>query len=644
MKTDNYTDSGIITKNFGKLRTFSYLVAVVLILIAKSTNINAQQLRILDQCNLHLKGYEYEVQKMKTNKSTELYNFNPIVSRDTFASNNGFFKNAIAGESSIFLVFSSTEKKEVPIMEVSCGKTKIAFTNKKILNDKDLPYRNVEAKNGIILSYITNPEHSKRNNYISFIGFLGGTNTSNTTLLEMLYFPELILDTNRMVIESFLSIKHGISLLGNKDYYNSKNEKIWDSKINESFNTRVTGIGRDDVLGLLQKQSKNSMDDGLIIGLDKIAKTNAENPAILKDLNYELWGDNNKSSRFYESDDHNISKISRIWAVEIKKETSDTISNQVLVRTDKLFENADSTGQKVIWLTYSGTLRDTLNPEYIRQDISDDGFAVFNHVNFDKAKTGHCNFSFIQAPDFFARVDIDRTNCKCQNSGDLNYRMHGGQGPFQIVIKGDKYSNSLSSIENEYVLKNIPAGKYTTTITDIKGKTYSNVIQIEQEKMFTAKLASNWALSEDNRIEIKPEIIKNTNSVNYKWVANDSVFSSDTVFIANKPGNYELLLTNSDGCSQKLQFTVDNKNSPKEKITVFPNPLKINGMCHIAVVLEARSDVEITISNITGAVLKTLKLTDILSYEHVEKMLVPGSYLIIVKINSNTYTHRLVVG
>ena len=83
-----------------------------------SETINAQEQRVLDRCNLHLKGIEYKGQMMKSNKPNELYNFNPVVSRDTFNTNNGIFKNAIAGESSIFLVFASTEQKEVPIMNV----------------------------------------------------------------------------------------------------------------------------------------------------------------------------------------------------------------------------------------------------------------------------------------------------------------------------------------------------------------------------------------------------------------------------------------------------------------------------------------------------------------------------------------------
>jgi hypothetical protein len=73
------------------------------------------------------------------------------------------------------------------------------------------------------------------------------------------------------------------------DLKSSSGTEMWDKDENSSYNTGVTGIGRDDVSGLDQKssQSENSSDI-LKISTISNAQTGADN-------SFEMWGNNNGS-------------------------------------------------------------------------------------------------------------------------------------------------------------------------------------------------------------------------------------------------------------------------------------------------------------------------------------------------------------
>ena len=60
----------------------------------------------------------------------------------------------------------------------------------------------------------------------------------------------------RNKIESYLGIKYGISL--QHDYVSSSGAIVWSTSTNPAYNNNITGIGRDDNSGLLQKQGRSN--------------------------------------------------------------------------------------------------------------------------------------------------------------------------------------------------------------------------------------------------------------------------------------------------------------------------------------------------------------------------------------------------
>jgi len=123
----------------------------------------------------------------------------------------------------------------------------------------------------------------------------------NGRVAEIFTFAERVSNADRQKIESYLAIKYGITLGSSteaeKDYVNSFDTTIWDISANSGYNYHVTGIGRDSISDLNQKQSKTiNMLNEVTIGLNGIFSTNNTNVnEFNKDGDFLVWGTNNAS-------------------------------------------------------------------------------------------------------------------------------------------------------------------------------------------------------------------------------------------------------------------------------------------------------------------------------------------------------------
>lgn len=117
------------------------------------------------------------------------------------------------------------------------------------------------------------------NHKINPIVFLNKRTDKKLLIPEILVFDTNLSTTDKQKVETYLSIKYGITIndISEKNYISSGNEIVWDSKKNKNYNFRITGIGRDELFGLYQKQSQNSEDDHLVISLGQVKATNKQN-------------------------------------------------------------------------------------------------------------------------------------------------------------------------------------------------------------------------------------------------------------------------------------------------------------------------------------------------------------------------------
>jgi hypothetical protein len=152
----------------------------------------------------------------------------------------------------------------------------------------------------------------------------GATNSSgwDGMIPEVIYYPWQLSATERNKVETYLAIKYGISLGTNASpvsYTASNGTVLWTG--DATYQNNILAVGRDDISGLLQKQSKSPAGSQLVFTMalgSSIAATNAANStAISTDKQFLAVGDNGQASTFVAYTGTNVNaRMGRIWKVQ----------------------------------------------------------------------------------------------------------------------------------------------------------------------------------------------------------------------------------------------------------------------------------------------------------------------------------------
>ncbi len=120
--------------------------------------------------------------------------------------------------------------------------------------------------------------------------------TLNGRIAEALCFDRRIGDTAVIQWISYLAVKYGITL-SQTDYLDSRRNVIWDHTHYPGYCASIAGVGRDDSVGLYQKQTYFA-DGHIIIGIAEppyyggstLTENNEDNPAFIADGDFILFG------------------------------------------------------------------------------------------------------------------------------------------------------------------------------------------------------------------------------------------------------------------------------------------------------------------------------------------------------------------
>jgi len=107
-------------------------------------------------------------------------------------------------------------------------------------------------------------------------------------IAEALYFDRRISDTAVIQWISYLAVKYGVTL-AQTDYLDSRRNVIWDYINYPGFCTSIAGLGRDDSVGLCQKQTYFA-DNQIVVGINQLAQTNEGNASAIDDGDFILFG------------------------------------------------------------------------------------------------------------------------------------------------------------------------------------------------------------------------------------------------------------------------------------------------------------------------------------------------------------------
>jgi hypothetical protein len=121
-----------------------------------------------------------------------------------------------------------------------------------------------------------------------------------------------------------MAIKYGYTIdqTTANNYLATDSSVIWNATANTAYKNSITGIGRDDLEGLSQKQSRNIDTTRLriAIGLGAIAETNIDNAnSFAADKSYLIWGDDNAAATFKTAMPGNSNvnyRMTRLWTVQ----------------------------------------------------------------------------------------------------------------------------------------------------------------------------------------------------------------------------------------------------------------------------------------------------------------------------------------
>jgi len=344
---------------------------------------------------LWIKGSETEIKvnptvpNLEALKLKKYLNFNPSVdfSKDSVSRK---YKNLVSKSSSLFIVFKCNSKEENLLFSLERGSFKSRLSNQKIVCDKEVILNKGDSKTGILLSYLFNKNSltGRKNGNLILEDLLTTDKESINQLAELIYIPRYVSNKERAIIESYLSLKYGISLNEGQSYYNSKGDIIWDVKQNEGFNFNITGIGKDEYIGLNQKQSKNSIEDGLCIGLNKIMKSNNENETFIRDKDFLLWGNNGKSIVLKKNNEGNQKNMNRVWKINPSAASVGKFITQIKIdkKLMPLESNFDSNDKEFIWLAIDSVSTSEFNydkAKYIKATINNENEIVFDAIQFD---------------------------------------------------------------------------------------------------------------------------------------------------------------------------------------------------------------------------------------------------------------------
>lgn len=222
-----------------------------------------------------------------------------------------------------------------------------------------------------------------------------GNGSGALDLAEIMFYEGNLIATERQRVQSYLSVKYGIMYADN--YLAGTGVIVW-NQANTGYNHRVFGIGREDCMGIFQKQghSVTAQNDGgndlLQIGLQDMAVSNAANTGFMPDAHYILYGDNNEMLSPAEnrrSKEHCFTSPVRTWRTQATGNLVQTVGTQVRMKTGSIWSTVGSATDYYLLIDRNGNgiYNDAVDTAIPASALSGDT-AVFNDVRWDTDNSG----------------------------------------------------------------------------------------------------------------------------------------------------------------------------------------------------------------------------------------------------------------
>ncbi|WP_445455749.1 T9SS type A sorting domain-containing protein [Flavobacterium sp. HNIBRBA15423] len=576
----------------------------------------------------------------KTQKENTLFNENPIIKK---IENLDDLKNKLSGKSTLFIAFNCNPKLETKIMTLDYGKEKINVSNQGISKNAILEH-SFDDNSAKIISYtFNNPTLSLKAKNKLIVDIFTNHNSIENQLLEVIYFPEVLSTINIRKVETYLSIKYGISLGKDKDYISFKADTLWNSKENKIFSNRVTGITDTYSTDFRQLKSGNSERDGMYVAFDTL-NINKEN--LHNKTNYFLWGDNNKSTIFKINPSNSKFDIfERSWKLQYSKfdNLPDSLFYNFIVNKKELKIESDEKSNKKIWLVFSETeegLKDINQAKLVSLKEEDSTFVTFESIYL--SKENYCTLS--KLPEIFVQYEAI-VNCNT-NDYVYNFIINGGVPTYTIEILDTKRNviEKLNINDTKFSKTFKIAGKYSIIIYDKIGNKITQEVIIDEIYNSEILLPTEIFLNEVGKQILSPLFVAHSDSsYKFEWFYNDELIATTKDIEVEQIGKYILKVTNKDCFKEYTVKVIDKNSSIPSEIVLKPNPIKAGEKFNLLFTYPNNQNIDIVIHDNSGKIVFQKHFKEVTHFEFTHSLPVSGIYLISILNQEKKQVFKLIV-
>ncbi|WP_159950945.1 T9SS type A sorting domain-containing protein [Polaribacter septentrionalilitoris] len=245
-------------------------------------------------------------------------------------------------------------------------------------------------------------------------------------IAEIMIFNEKPTALKQQSVESYLAIKYGFTLSSvsysgdiiEGDYILAdQSTKVWDYTANSNYHNDVAGIGRDDVMDFIQKQSKSvgvSSDAIITIGLGAIAASNNANAnSFNNNKDFLMWGNDNGGLLDTDTSTSKLicapeNTLGRTWKIV----ENGSVGSVQIAASQSIIDAALNTGYTIKALKVADDAAFTTNVEYIKLTATTINLENVYEANYDFNGTKY--FTFTEINGIFwtgaETVEADRWN------------------------------------------------------------------------------------------------------------------------------------------------------------------------------------------------------------------------------------------
>lgn len=463
----------------------------------------------------------------------------------------------------------------------------------------------------------------------------------NGLVPEVIVFNRNLSYHERLQVESYLALKYGVSLNQENpvSYVNSQSEVIWDADLNLKYPNNIAGVGRDDRSGLNQQTSESLQTPGLM----KITLANTPN-----DNTFLIWGDDGNEPNFTDSDNE-VRSLDKNWKINAFKSSNTTVSVEANVLS--LSEINPLSTNETYWLMVDKTGTGTYpagKTSYVPCSpmASTRGTIHFDKVVFDRDSSGSDVFTLLAAPLLFTKSAVVGATCIQTTSGKIQTDIVGGTAPYHIQVQGidnTSFQTSLSTSSQTATFEGMEQGAYTLKATDANGQVYNETVRLTNQHVWTNTLETSYTLHKGQTLELDASKGMPVNNFTYQWKTPDGTSIQDEKIAISEAGKYLLSVTDGQGCNATSEVKVKQLGaSALKNAELFPNPVT-NGWFAVRISLDRTADVHLSISDLSGRVVKEADLKNQDYYWYDGYISASGTFLVTLTTSTSKETFKLIV-